>query len=226
MLSVVAIVWLAASNASAHVSVTGGIGFANQTQEITFGVGHGCSGVDTLSVRIEIPAGVTSVRAIGGLLGAPKVQTDGAGLVTAVTWRKPMNELAIGDPNYYKVSLRAKLPDAPFSILYFPAKQTCSTPEGVMSSVDWVATPAMPDAGAGEPAPSLIVLPSRTPGWNKFTLKQAVNDLKSAFGDAQIVWREASAYSASATTTELIANTSGVTPLTGLAAGETVWARY
>ena len=39
-----------------------GPGFANTTQEVSFGVGHGCSGTDTYSVRIEIPAGVTSVR--------------------------------------------------------------------------------------------------------------------------------------------------------------------
>jgi len=222
----VPIVWLTATPANAHVSVTGGIGFANQTQEITFGVGHGCAGVDTLSVRIEISAGVTSVRAIGSQLGAPKVQTDAAGLVTSVTWRKPMNELAVGDPNYYKVSIRAKLPDAPFSVIYFPTTQTCSTPEGVMSSVDWIATPTMPDAGAGEPAPSLVVLPPRTLGWNKFTLKQSVADLKGAFGDAQIVWRGVSAYSPSATTTELISNTSRVTPLTALAFGDTIWVRY
>lgn len=46
--------------ARAHVSVVSGPGFANTTQEIVFGVGHGCAGADTTRVRVEIPAGVLS----------------------------------------------------------------------------------------------------------------------------------------------------------------------
>lgn len=227
LLFAVSIVGLSGGAANAHVSVVGGTGFANQTQEIKFGVGHGCAGVDTLSVRVEIPAGVTSVRAIGSTLGAPTVELNDAGVVTAVTWQKPTSALVEGDPNYYTVSIRAKLPDAPFSTLYFPTRQICSTPSGVKSPpVDWSAIGEPVDAGADEPAPSLLLLPARSPGWNKYVVPKPLANLKAAFGDAQIVWRGTAAFSANAATTELISATSGVTALTALAAGDIVWVRY
>jgi len=46
-LSVVTGILLAPAIASAHISVASGPGFANTTQEIVFGVGHGCAGADT-----------------------------------------------------------------------------------------------------------------------------------------------------------------------------------
>lgn len=223
----IAAVGLAARDARAHLSLVGGVGFANQSQELVFGVGHGCTNVDTFSVRIEIPANVTQVRAIGSTLGAPTVETNAAGIVTAVTWQKSMSAIVEGDPNYYTVSIRAKLPDAPFTTIYFPAHQVCSTPAGVKSApVDWAATPEHPDAGAGEPAPSLIVLPARSPGWNKFTVAQPVTDLKAAFADAQIVWKGTAAFSANPTTAALIAATPGASSLSALAAGDVVWVKY
>ena len=147
--------------------------------------------------------------------------------MTAVTWQKPANAAVKGDPNYYTVSIRAKLIDAPFTTVYFPTRQICSTPAGVKSPpVDWIATIDMPDAGAGEPAPSLLVLPARSPGWNKYTIPKPLPDLKAAFGEAQIVWKGTAAFSTNVTTTELITATPGVTKLTALAAGDIVWVRY
>lgn len=213
--------------ARAHVSIPGGTGFANQSQEITFGVGHGCEGADTLSVRVEIPAGVTSVRPVPSTFGRATVETDAAGAVVAVKWERPTSDLAPSDTNYYKLGVRARLPNTPFATLYFPARQICGTPNGATKPpVDWVATPAMPDAGAGEPAPSLLVLPARSAGWNKYPIAVAIGDLKVAFGDAQIVWKGTSAWSPSATTNELIAATNGVTPLTALVAGDVIWVKY
>ena len=57
---------LVASTAHAHVSIASGSAAANTSQEITFGVGHGCAGSDTYRVKIEIPAGVTSPTATEG----------------------------------------------------------------------------------------------------------------------------------------------------------------
>ncbi len=51
-----------ATLANAHVSLLSGPAQANKSQKITFGVGHGCNGDDTYTVRVQIPAGVVSVR--------------------------------------------------------------------------------------------------------------------------------------------------------------------
>ena len=81
------------------------------------------------------------------------------------------------------------------------------------------------DGGTDEPAPELV-MPARKTGWNKYPVPQAVSDLAAPFGDAQIVWKGAAAYSANPATVELIAATSGVTPLTSLAANDEIWVKY
>src|SRR5262249_16380988 len=115
------------SVAAAHIEVTSGPGFANTSQEIAFGVGHGCSGVDTYSVRIESPPAVTTVRAETSDFGKATVEKDTTGLVTAVTWQKADADLLDADTAYYKLFLRLKVPNQPFSTLFFPAHQTCKS---------------------------------------------------------------------------------------------------
>src|ERR1700741_728844 len=99
---------LFATRAEAHVSVSSGPAFAKATQEIKLGVGHGCEGADTLSVRVEIPAAVTSVRAVNSDLGRATVELSTAKLVTAVTWEKATEDVLPGDTNYYTLTLRIK----------------------------------------------------------------------------------------------------------------------
>jgi hypothetical protein len=82
------------------------------------------------------------------------------------------------------------------------------------------------DGGADEPAPALRVVPARRPGWNKYVVTQAMSDLSVFFGDAQIAWKGAAAYSANPATVGLIAATAGVTPLTSLAPNDEVWVKY
>jgi uncharacterized protein YcnI len=210
--------------ASAHVSVASGPGFANTTQEIVFGVGHGCAGADTYSVRIEIPAGVTSVRPVRSDFGRVSVEKNSAGDVTAVIWQKADADLLEGDISYYKLAVRLKVPNQPFTTLYFPTHQTCKASDGTLSSTDWVGTPA---SGSGEePAPALNIVPARKPGWNKFTVPSAIPDLNVFFGDAQIVWKGATAYSPNPTTVEQVKATSGVTALTELQANDEIWVKY
>jgi uncharacterized protein YcnI len=223
---------LFAGSASAHVSLASGPGFADATQEITFGVGHGCAGADTLSVRVEIPAAITSVRAVHSTLGPAKVEKDAAGLVKAVTWSKPAADLQDGDPNYYKLTLRLKVPNQPFTTLAFPATQTCRTTAGVETVVAWVGGSAAapdasaPDAGAPEPAPTLVILPARQPGWNKYQVAADVTDLAGYFGDAQIVWVGTAAFSPNGETAALIKTEPNTTALTTIPVGSTVWVRY
>lgn len=214
---------LATGAASAHVSISSGPATSDKSQEIAFSVGHGCEGADTSSVTIEIPAGVTSVRPMSSDFGRVEVTTDDAGVVTAVTWSKIASTVLPADIAFYKFVVRLKTPNQAFTTLYFPAHQTCTDSEGNESSVDWVALEETPDA---EPAPSLVVVPPHYPGWNKLTVSADISDLAVYFADAQIVWKDDSAYSINPTTVELIGQTEGVTLLRSLRAQDQVWVRY
>jgi uncharacterized protein YcnI len=214
------------STALAHVSLAGP-GFAGQTQILTFSIGHGCEGADTSRLEVAIPKEVTSVRAMPNVFGEAEVKTDDAGAALAVVWTKP--SVRPKDDQFYQLAIRAKLPDAPFTTIYFPAKQTCRAADGTETVVDWAATPEQVAAAKmgeePEPAPSISVLPVRLPGWNKYTAKSTIADLK-VFNDAQIVWVGDAAYSGNPATQELIKSEAGVTQLTEIKADAEIWVKY
>jgi uncharacterized protein YcnI len=213
--------------AFAHISLAGP-GVAGSNQLLTFNVGHGCEGVDTASVEITIPKEVTTVRAVPAVFGDAEVTTDDAGIVTAVKWTKAGKAHA-KDDQFYQLQLRIGVPMLPFTTLLFPAKQTCKAADGTETVVNWAATAAEVAAAKEgeepEPAPALFIVPSHSPGWNKFTSKAKITDL-SVFDDAQIVWAGDAAYSKNATTADLIKNEDGVTELTEIAANAEIWVKY
>jgi uncharacterized protein YcnI len=219
-----------AGAAHAHISISSGIGAANTTQEVAFSVGHGCAGADTVAVRVTIPAGVTSVRPMRSDFGKVSVEKDTAGTITAVSWTKAAADALDADIAYYKLIIRMKTPNMPFTTLVLPALQTCRAMDGTMSTVDWKALPGapVPDAGEDEPAPTLPIVPAHKPGWNKMTVPVALTaaELGTYFADAQILWKGTAAFSASATTTDQVKATAGVTSLTALAAGDEIWVKY
>ena len=218
---------LAAGPAAAHVAISSGPAAANATSKITFSVGHGCGTSDTLAIQVEIPAGITSVRALRSDFAKPAVVKDGAGVVTSVTWTKPVPEVQDSDVGYYELEIRARTPDAPFTVAYFKVHQTCRSATGEETVVDWVALPGE----TGEPAAGLFIIPRKYAGWNQFTLPAAMPSLAAAdlpkwFGDAQIVWEGTAAYSPNPATVTLIGSTPGVTTLTALDGGDTIWVKY
>lgn len=202
----------------AHVSLAGP-GFAGKNQILTFSVGHGCEGADTVGVEIQIPKTVTSVRAVYGPLGFGDVKTDEAGLPVSVTFAK--TDIRQSDDQYYQIQLRIKVPDAPFTTLVFPVIQTCKSWEGVELQALWTAV----EGEEGEPAPTLAIVPARSPGWNKLTTPVAITDL-SVFDDAAIVWVGGAAYSSNPATKALIEAEPDVTPLTHIDAGAEIWVKY
>ncbi|KAB2899544.1 MAG: YcnI family protein [Kofleriaceae bacterium] len=210
--------------ASAHVSISSGPAQATKSQKITLSVGHGCDGADTISVRVVLPAGVSSVRALPSETFKPAIEGTAAA-VTAVTWTKPVEDVLDSDYGYYELTLRARVGDVPFTRLYFRVYQTCRAMDGTVSTHDWAALPGE----EGDPAPSLTVVPARVSGWNKFTLSATVAaaDLPTYFGEAQIVWRGAEAYSPNANTMTLIGATPGVSVLNSdLTASQEIWVKY
>ncbi len=214
------------TTAEAHVSISSGPATASKSQQITFGVGHGCEGLDTLRVRVEIPTGITSVRALRSDFGPPTLERDGTN-VTAVVWQKPTADLLAGDDAYYDLVIRARVGDVPFTKINFRVFQTCRTAAGVETTVAWTALPGE----TGNPAATLVVVPARQPGWNKYVLGATTSvvaaDLPTYFGDAQILWRGAAAYSPNPNTVTMIGTTAGVTALADdLRPTHEVWVRY
>lgn len=210
--------------AQAHVTLASGPAPASTTQKITFGVGHGCEtgGVhsDTIKIRVDIPAGVTSVRPLFSDFGKPTVTLTGT-TVTAVEWTKATGDFLEGDDAYYELTLRARTPGTPFTQLQFNVTQTCR--DGTV--VRWDQGPT---STTGNPAPMLNVTPAHTSGWNEITVPAAVAaaDLARYFGDAQIVWRGNAAFSTNAATMAQIGITAGVTVLGELAANDKIWVKY
>jgi periplasmic copper chaperone A len=216
--------------AQAHIGVVSGPAVANVTQEVAFGVGHGCEGFDTYRVRVEIPAGVGSILPLTSDFGKITVEKDAAGNVTAVTWQKPDADLLSADAEYYKLSVRLRPPNQPFTTVYFPIIQTCKAPDGRLFETRWVGKPGDPvvDGAHDEPAASLNVVPARSPGWNKYTVPVALTtmQLSTWFRDALIVWKGSAAFSANPTTADLIKTTAGVTALESIQANDEIWVKY
>jgi uncharacterized protein YcnI len=217
---------LITSTALAHVSLSGG-NAAGSRQVLTFGVGHGCEGSDTVAIEISIPEEVIDVRALVGPAGFGEavITRNDADLVTKVKWTK--QDARPLDDSFYQFGLRITVPDLPFKTLLFPALQTCRTPDGEELEANWALT-AEEAAEAGEhglEAPSLTILPPHVNGWNKLTVPSKVEDL-SIFDDAQIVWSGDAAYSSNEATKELIASEDDVTELTEIAAGAEIWVKY
>lgn len=226
------LVALTSGVAAAHVSVSSGPVKANATSEVTFGVGHGCGTSDTLSVQIEIPAGITSVRALTSDFGKPVVVKNSEGTqVVSVTWTKPAADLQDSDVGYYALKLRLRTPMTPFTRVYFKIHQTCRAMDGTETVVHWSELPGE-EGGPDEEAAALTILgASKFTGWNQYTLPAgmpalAAADLPGWFGDAQIVWKDSAAFSVNPAVTALIGTTPGVSALTALGAGDTIWVKY
>ena len=215
-------VLLAAAGASAHVSIPGPA-FAGTNQILTFNVGHGCEGADTLRVEIQIPPEVTAVRGLPSFFGYADVKTNEAGVVTSVVFTK--DTVRPADDQFYELKIRIKVPETPFETLYFPTLQYCRKADGTEPAPSrWTITPANMEEGAEE-SPHVVVMPPRQPGWNKITAAKDITDL-TVFDDAQIVWVGDSAYSSNPATVAQIAAEPGVTPLASIAAGSEIWVKY
>lgn len=216
--------------AQAHISVASGPAAANKSQVIAFGINHGCTDtagkkLDTVKIKITIPAGVTGVRGVRSDFGNPTYTKDGT-TITEVTWTKPAGDLLDADDSYYEIKLKVKIPDMPFSKLQWNIEQTC---EDSTTNQQIVVLWDQPEGSTtGEPAPQMTVVPARTSGWNKITVPRAltIEEVAAFFGDALIVWKGNAAFSTNPNTTDMIKATQGVTELTGLAANDEIWVRY
>jgi periplasmic copper chaperone A len=227
-LSLAAVAALLCTAAEAHISVIPGPFFAGNHQELTFNISHGCSGADTFRIEIRLPEGLTSVRPLDSVFGKATLSKNADGAVKAVVWTKAAAEVLPGDTHLYRVGLSTTLPGKPFTTLYFPTFQSCRAADGTESTVEWVATGGGHDHGGGgtaNPAPAVLLLPERVPGWNQYTVDQHVHDM-TVFKDAQIVWAGKTAYSPNPLTRSLIEREPDTQMLQEIHPGTEIWVKY
>ncbi len=227
----VGLAFSAAQNASAHTAFVvdaTSIPFAGKSYTGTMRAGHGCEDeitgdhFDTERIEITIPAGVTGVKPIDAPWAKASVVShvevvDGKDVtvVDKLIWTRyasiPVNT---EDTNIYLVSFRATLPNAPLTSVSFDTVQFCHNAGAEEIETPWV----------GAESPTLNLVPSRSPGWNKYTIGTAISDeagLKKFFGDAYIVWSGGAAYSPNSVTAGLITN-----KLTSVPANQEIWVKY
>lgn len=151
-----------ASAAGAHVVFSEPAAAAGAHWAGALRVSHGCDGSPTVSVRVEIPEGITVARprALAGWkvviertpLATP-VPAEGGGMLTervsAITWTGHLPDEA-----FEEFSLAAKLPADP-GPLAFPVIQTCE--KGV---VRWTEVAGADGSRPAHPAAILKLLPA------------------------------------------------------------------
>ncbi|MBU2894214.1 DUF1775 domain-containing protein [Colwellia sp. D2M02] len=219
----------------AHVGVASGPHFANKTSIIELSIPHGCTdevsgSEDTVRIVAKVPSSITSVHAIDAVFGqATAVFVDGEHSYNEITWVKTPGTERDSDTQYYKVAFRGKLPDATFSTVFIPTTQYCINDIEQEISVSWDVESSGHDhhgGGEGNPAPSLMVMPARTPGWNQYTTgaDQHLHDM-SIFNDAEIVWWDDAAFSSNVVTQELI-EAEGKAALSEIHDNASFWVKY
>lgn len=198
----------------------------------TLNIPHGChdtagKSYDTNKIEVKMPTDVelSSVMPMHSTFGKAKLVKDNTGKITTLVWEQKAEEKQESDSHLYQVSFRIRLSKknadstttalTPFTTLGFETTQYC----GDSNQLSEVWT--------GADIPTLYIVPTRSIGWNKYTVPSAL-DLtgtgKNFFSDATIVWKDKEGYSANANTLELIKK--NATELKQIPAGSTVWVKY
>ena len=166
--SLMAFAMLAASPASAHISLESKQATIGSNYKAVFAVPHGCAGSATIKIRVQIPEGVIavkpmpkagwSVEAISGKYAADysyhgKKFSEG---VKEVVWSGGK----LADDNYDEFVFASYLTEnlKPNTTLYFPVVQECE--QGVSR---WIDIPAEGHGAHGQdsksPAPGVKLMP-------------------------------------------------------------------
>lgn len=149
----------------AHVSLDAPAAPAGSTYKAVFGIGHGCDGSPTTTVRVQIPLGVTAVKPVPksgweiaivrGPFAKPFQDANGNTVsegVTEVMWTGG----SLSDEHFDEFAMRLRLPNAPDTTLYFPVTQEC-----VQGALHWdqIPGPGQDAHGLMHPAAQIRLLP-------------------------------------------------------------------
>jgi len=130
--------------AFAHVTANPNVGPADSYFQTSFRVSHGCDGSDTTSIKIDIPAGIVSLKPQakpGWTVEIAKHKLEkpvpaGHGKMadeefTSVTWKSGN----LPDSQYDDFGIVVKLPNTPHEILWFPVTQSCVKGENLWTQI-------------------------------------------------------------------------------------------
>lgn len=147
--------------AHAHVTLETREAPADSYYKAVLRVPHGCKGSPTISVRVQIPDGVTGVKpqpkpgwtvaTVKAKLAQP-VDNGHGGQITEGVREIVWSGGRLQDEHYDEFAFMARLPKAANTTLYFPVVQECE--QGVSRWIDRSG-----EAKAAEPAPRLRLLP-------------------------------------------------------------------
>lgn len=221
----------------AHVSVANGPILANSSQVITLNVPHGCEGLDTSMVDVTLPTGFKLTRPIDSVFGKATIKkapldesfelygTTYTEDVKELNWRKEESDILDSDTQLYQFSFRSRIPNTPFKRYYIPTIQSCTTAEDETLTNEWTFPGKTEHGSADKPAPSVLVLPNYSLGWNQYTIDEAIDDM-SVFDSAYIVWTGNKAYSGNPITLQQIEETADIEVLESIPADTMIWVKY
>jgi periplasmic copper chaperone A len=156
-----------ANTALAHVTLEQASVETNATTKATLRVGHGCEGMPTQALRVQVPEGFLGSKPMpkaGWTLTVQRAKLakpyDDHGRqitedVTEVTWTAKAPEFYIGNDQYDEFVLRGKAPGTP-GPLWFKVSQMCQ--DGVKTGQNpWVEVPASGTSTKGLKFPAALL---------------------------------------------------------------------
>jgi periplasmic copper chaperone A len=164
----IAVAALAASSASAHVTLENRQATVGSYYKAVFAVPHGCAGSATVKVRVQIPEGVIAVKpmpkpgwSVEAIKGKYAADYDYHGTklsegVKEVAWSGGK----LPDDNYDEFVISTYLTGdlKPNSTLYFPVVQECE--QGVSRWIDIPAEGSTAHSNDSKsPAPGVMLMP-------------------------------------------------------------------
>jgi periplasmic copper chaperone A len=127
------IYWPAAS--FAHIVLESKTAAAGSTYKAVFQVGHGCNGLPTTAIAVQLPAGFQAVKPYPKAGWALAIEPN-----KLVTWTATTKDAALQNAHFDEFVLRGKLPDAA-GPLWFKVLQSCDDGASKGSN-NWAEVPA------------------------------------------------------------------------------------
>jgi uncharacterized protein YcnI len=163
---------VSATASFSHIVLEQSTAPAGSSYRAVFKVSHGCEGLPTTGVVVQIPSGVQGVKPMPKAGWALAVRRDTLAQpytshgktitedVSEVRWTAQNPDAALPEAFYDEFVLRGSLPSAP-GALWFKVMQTCAL-DGKTASNDWSQVPAegISTKGMKTPAALLEVLPA------------------------------------------------------------------
>jgi periplasmic copper chaperone A len=160
-----------------HVTLEQSTATAGSSYRAAFRVGHGCDGLATTGITVQLPAGVQGAKPMpkpGWTLSVKREKLatpyTSHGLeitsdVSEIAWTATTKDAALPDAHYDEFILRAGLPGTA-GALWFKVIQSCDAGNGKQLTKAWTQTPGEGHStrGLATPAALLLVEPAAAKG--------------------------------------------------------------